>query len=102
MALSLGPRPGSHEWGKYSVMTTTVGEILKWAVANKVPTVNLSVGNDVSKTRWGPTQVMFREATLSSPSFLGPLVRAHARLDLARRSPASPLARVLAFARRRR
>lgn len=90
------------DWGKYSVMTTTVAEILKWAIANRIPTVNLSLGNDVSKTRWGPTEVMLREATVPSPSFLGPLVqRAYARLDATRRDPTSPLARMLTLARRR-
>jgi len=43
-------RPGQ----KYSVMTTTVAEAIKYAIANGLNTVNLSPGADVSKTRWGP------------------------------------------------
>jgi len=41
-------------WAKYSVMTTTVAEAIKYAIANGLNTVNLSPGADVSKTRWGP------------------------------------------------
>jgi CelD/BcsL family acetyltransferase involved in cellulose biosynthesis len=90
------------EWGKYSVMTTTVAEALKWAIDNKFATVNLSPGNDVSKTRWNPTEVMLREAIIPSPSFLGPLVhQAYVRIDAARNNERSPLGKVLAFARRR-
>ena len=41
-------------WAKYSVMTTTVAEAIKYAIAQGLNTVNLSPGTDVSKTRWGP------------------------------------------------
>jgi CelD/BcsL family acetyltransferase involved in cellulose biosynthesis len=41
-------------WAKYSVMTTTVAEAIKYAIAQGLKTVNLSPGADVSKTRWGP------------------------------------------------
>jgi CelD/BcsL family acetyltransferase involved in cellulose biosynthesis len=40
-------------WGKYSVMTTTVAEAIKYAIELGLATVNLSPGTDVSKTRWG-------------------------------------------------
>jgi hypothetical protein len=40
-------------WGKYSVMTTTVAEAIKYAIDQGLATVNLSPGTDVSKTRWG-------------------------------------------------
>jgi CelD/BcsL family acetyltransferase involved in cellulose biosynthesis len=90
------------DWGKYSVMTTTVAEALKFAVANKFATVNLSPGNDVSKTRWGPSEVMFREAVVPSPSFIGPLVyRAYVHLNNARHDEGSRFSRVIAFATRR-
>jgi CelD/BcsL family acetyltransferase involved in cellulose biosynthesis len=90
------------DWGKYSVMTTTVAEALKWAIANKFATVNLSPGNDVSKTRWGPTELMLREAVVPSPSFLGPLVyRAYVGLNQARHNENSRFSKVIAFATRR-
>jgi len=44
-------------WAKYSVMTTTVAEAIKYAIAHGLKTVNLSPGADVSKTRWGPRVV---------------------------------------------
>ncbi len=89
-------------WGKYSVMTTTVAEALKFAIANKFALVNLSPGNDVSKTRWGPTEVMLREAVLPAPSLMGPLVyRAYVGLNNARHNENSRFSRVIAFATRR-
>ena len=53
-------------WAKYSVMTTTVAEAIKYAIAEGFAEVNLSTGNDVSKTRWGPQEVVYREAVLRS------------------------------------
>ena len=90
------------EWGKYSVMTTTVAEALKWAIANQFTTVNLSPGNDVSKTRWSPQMVMLREAVVPSPSVLGPLVyRAYVGLNNARHNEHSRFAKIISFATRR-
>ncbi len=44
-------------WARYSVMTTTVAEAIKYAIACGLKTVNLSPGREVSKMRWGPRQV---------------------------------------------
>jgi len=44
-------------WAKYGVMTTTVAEAIKYAIACGLQTVNLSPGADVSKMRWGPRVV---------------------------------------------
>jgi CelD/BcsL family acetyltransferase involved in cellulose biosynthesis len=55
-------------WSHYSVMTTVVAESIKWAIASGLRTVNLSTGNDVSKTRWRPTEISYREAVQISPS----------------------------------
>ncbi|HEX4448650.1 MAG TPA: GNAT family N-acetyltransferase [Polyangiaceae bacterium] len=41
-------------WRKYSVMTTTVTEMIKYAIEHGLKTVNLSPTQDVAKTRWGP------------------------------------------------
>jgi CelD/BcsL family acetyltransferase involved in cellulose biosynthesis len=40
-------------WGKYSVMTTTVAETIKYAIDLRLSRVHLSMGMDVSKSRWG-------------------------------------------------
>jgi CelD/BcsL family acetyltransferase involved in cellulose biosynthesis len=45
------------KWSRFSVMTTTVAEAIKYAIAHGLKTVNLSPAKDVSKTRWGPRQV---------------------------------------------
>ncbi len=49
-------------------MTTTVAEAIRYAIANGLNSVHLSPGNDVSKTRWRPTVVSTRQATLVAPS----------------------------------
>ncbi len=46
-------------WGKYSIMTTLVSEILQWAIGQKYQLVNLSTGTDRSKLRWKPDRVVF-------------------------------------------
>jgi len=50
------------DWARYSVMTTTVAESIKYAIAHGLKTVNLSPGNDVSKTRWGPRELPYTSA----------------------------------------
>ncbi len=50
------------EWSRYSVMTTTVAEAIKYAIAQGLETVNLSPTQDVSKTRWSPRQVDYQSA----------------------------------------
>jgi CelD/BcsL family acetyltransferase involved in cellulose biosynthesis len=61
-------------FAKYSVMTTVVAEAIQYAIAEKFRTVNLSTGNDVSKTRWGPEERPHREWLVISPSFRGRVV----------------------------
>lgn len=46
-------------WGRFSVMTTTVAEALKYAIAAGLKTVNLSRGTDTSKTRWRPRAIVY-------------------------------------------
>lgn len=62
-------------WSKYSVMTTTVAEALKYAIAQGLKTVNLSPGNDISKTRWGPREVAYQVAYEHSGRLRSRLVR---------------------------
>src|SRR3984885_3546755 len=49
-------------WARYSVMTTTVAEALKYAIANGLNSVNLSPTGEQSKLRWRPRLVEFRSA----------------------------------------
>ncbi len=56
------------KWARYSVMTTTVAEAIKWAIARKLRVVNLSTGTDLSKTRWGGEVVTTCDGVLTSSS----------------------------------
>ena len=49
-------------WARHSVMTTTVAEALKYAIANGFRTVNLSPTAEQSKIRWRPRLVEFQAA----------------------------------------
>lgn len=69
-------------WKAYSVMTTTVVEAIRWAIGQGLEEVNLSPGADVSKTRWGPTEVCFHEVLLPAPTLRGALaLRAYQALS---------------------
>lgn len=63
------------EYGKYSVMTTTVAEAIQYAIAQGFATINLSTGNDISKQRWSPRELIYRDAMLWSPSMRGAVTR---------------------------
>jgi CelD/BcsL family acetyltransferase involved in cellulose biosynthesis len=85
-------------WGKYSVMTTVVAEAIKWAIENGFKVINLSPGNDVSKLRWGPTEIPFRHGVQLSPTRRGRVVfRAYcAVVDRGQSAPRlAPLLRAL-------
>jgi CelD/BcsL family acetyltransferase involved in cellulose biosynthesis len=58
-------------YGKYSVMTTTVTEAIKWAIDEGLRSVNLSTGNDVSKQRWRPQEIVFADALFFSRHAFG-------------------------------
>lgn len=88
-------------WARYSVMTTTVAEAIKWAILRKLRIVNLSAGTDVSKTRWRPHVV-----TTCSGVLLAPHRSARLKWHLAKRVEENGregawLSRVVKLARRR-
>ena len=64
------------DMGKYSVMTTTVAEAIRYAIAERFRTVNLSTGNDVSKTRWRPRESVSCEVVATSPTWRAKLASA--------------------------
>jgi Acetyltransferase (GNAT) domain len=49
-------------WARYSVMTTTVAEAFKYAIAAGLKSVNLSLTGEQSKLRWGPRLVLLHSA----------------------------------------
>jgi len=51
-------------WGRYSVMTTTTAEALKYSIANGIKTANLSLHMERSKQRWRPRPVEFHSALI--------------------------------------
>jgi CelD/BcsL family acetyltransferase involved in cellulose biosynthesis len=55
-------------------MTILVCEMIKWAIAHGLQRVNLSTGNDQSKLRWKPVEVIFHDAVQVSPSRRGRLL----------------------------
>lgn len=50
------------QWMKYSITTTLVAESIRYAIEHGFPTVHLSMGEDVSKLRWGPEMPLYRDA----------------------------------------
>ncbi len=51
-------------WARYSVMTTTLAEALKYAMAAGLKTANLSLSPDQSKLRWRPRVVEYHSASV--------------------------------------
>jgi hypothetical protein len=54
-------------FARYSVMTTLVAEILRYAIQAGLSRVHLSTGNDVAKTRWGPAEITYSTEVALSP-----------------------------------
>lgn len=50
------------KWMKYSITTTLVAESIRYAIDHRIPIVHLSMGEDVSKLRWGPEMPVYRDA----------------------------------------
>ena len=55
------------EFGKYSVMTTLLAEVIQRAFREGLGSMNLSTGNDVSKTRWAPREWIECDGVMVSP-----------------------------------
>jgi hypothetical protein len=62
-------------WARYSVMTTTVAEAIKYAIARGFKTVNLSPATDISKMRWSPRQLEYQSAYQQSTRLRSCLAR---------------------------
>jgi len=46
-------------FGKYSIMTRLLCEVIKYAIDRGMTSVHLSFGRDVAKTRWSPIEVAY-------------------------------------------
>jgi CelD/BcsL family acetyltransferase involved in cellulose biosynthesis len=79
---------------RYSVMTTVVAEAMKYAIRAGFRAVNLSTGDDVSKTRWSPRRVESKVAMMPSHAARAPLAMT---LYNELRRPLAPPSRAAAF-----
>jgi CelD/BcsL family acetyltransferase involved in cellulose biosynthesis len=55
-------------WARYGVMTTMVAEVMQYAIASGLGTVNLSLVAEHSKIRWRPRRVDFYSALVHRDS----------------------------------
>jgi CelD/BcsL family acetyltransferase involved in cellulose biosynthesis len=62
-------------FGRFSVMTTTVAEALKWAIQGGLKRVHLSIGRDRSKLRWEPRELTLSETYQAAPTWRGRLMQ---------------------------
>ena len=75
-------------WDRYSIMTTLLTEIFRWAIENGFTLVNLSSGLDRSKARWRPREIMYADAVEIMPGKINSVAyQAYHRLK-ARHAPA--------------
>jgi CelD/BcsL family acetyltransferase involved in cellulose biosynthesis len=54
-------------WDAYSIMTMLLGEIIKSAITHRYRLINLSTGDDRSKTRWRPRKFQFVDGVEVAP-----------------------------------
>ena len=71
-------------WARYSVITTTVAEALKYAIAHGLTTVNLSLTGEQSKLRWRPCLVQFHSALVQREALSSRIVCTAYRVAMTR------------------
>jgi len=83
-------------WARYGVMTTTEAEALRYAIAQGVPTVNLSPTVTRSKLRWRPRLVERRSCLVHRETFSSRVAcRAYCMAAASQGLPAQLLRRLL-------
>lgn len=78
-------------WARYSVMTTTFAEALKYAIANEFPLVNLSIGAEQSKLRWNPRLIEFSSALVQREFLRSRILSSAYRLTQSRHAAGAKL-----------
>jgi CelD/BcsL family acetyltransferase involved in cellulose biosynthesis len=87
-------------WASYSVMTTTMAEALRYAIASGLKSANLSVTGDKAKLRWYPRRVDFHSALVYRDSLRSRLASsAYLAAVSGRSAPRRLLSRLLRPAR---
>jgi CelD/BcsL family acetyltransferase involved in cellulose biosynthesis len=79
------------EYGKYSIMTRLVVEVLKQAIERGQQEVHLSFGRDGSKTRWSPREVIYKQYLIIPDSLRGRLFGSLYKAILAWRGKRMPV-----------
>jgi CelD/BcsL family acetyltransferase involved in cellulose biosynthesis len=87
-------------WARYAVMTTTMGEVVRYAIASGLRSVNLSLVGEQSKLRWRPRRVDFYSALVHRDSIRSRLACGAFRLAVSGSSPRQRLLQRLLGARR--
>ena len=87
-------------WARYAVMTTTMAEIVRYAIASGLRSVNLSLVGEQSKLRWRPRRVDFYSALVHRDSVRSRLACGAFRLAISGNSPRRRLLKRLLGARR--
>jgi CelD/BcsL family acetyltransferase involved in cellulose biosynthesis len=73
-------------WARYSVMTTTIAEAMRYAIANGLRSVNLSLTAEQSKLRWHPRRIDYYSALVRRDSVRSRLAYGAYRVAIAGRS----------------
>jgi len=86
-------------WARYAVMTTLMAEVVRYAIASGLSSVNLSLVGELSKLRWRPRRVDFYSALVHRDSVRSRLACGAFRLVVSGSSPRQRLLRRLLRAR---
>jgi CelD/BcsL family acetyltransferase involved in cellulose biosynthesis len=76
-------------WARYSVMTTTLAEAIKYAIGHGFKTVNLSLTREQSKLRWNPRLVRLQSALVQREVLRSRIVCRAYRLAITRQGPSA-------------
>jgi CelD/BcsL family acetyltransferase involved in cellulose biosynthesis len=83
-------------WDNYSIMTTLLAEIMKWAINEGIVILNLSTGNDRSKTRWKPTEILYNDGVEVAPGLASDRISRMYDFLRDQTHPASPMRKLVA------
>jgi len=86
-------------WARYAVMTTLMAEVVRYAIASGLSSVNLSLVGELSKLRWRPRRIDFYSALVHRDSVRSRLACGAFRLVVSGSSPRQRLLRRLLRAR---
>ena len=87
-------------WARFSVMTTTMAEAMRYAIASGLRTVNLSTTQDLAKLRWHPRRIDYHSALVHRDSVRSRLACGAYRVAISGRSVRRQLLKRLGEARK--